>query len=112
MNPQRGDIVLVNLDPALETEAAETRPAIVISKNHANDFLATIIVLPLTGNLSRVYPHEFVLERSKTGLDYDSKAQVQYIRHVSRKRIERVLGIMASDSMVSVDALIRDHLGL
>ena len=112
MNPQRGDIILVNFDPALPSEAASTRPAIVLSNDDANDFLDTIIVLPLTKNISRIYPHEFILEKARTGLDFDSKAQVQYLRHVSRKRIKRLIGLVPNDLMNRIGTMVRDHLNL
>ena len=112
MNLQRGDIVLVDFDPAMRAEAARTRPAVIVTSDSANAFLPTVVVVPLTSNLERIYPHEFVLERDRTGLHDDSKAQVQYIRHISRERIQRVLGYIPADLMIRLDSMMRDHLGL
>jgi mRNA interferase MazF len=109
---QRGDIVLVNFDPALPTEAASTRPAIIVTNNHSNAMSPQLVVLPLTSNLKSVYPHEYVLERESTGLDRDSKVQPQLIRHVARERIGRTVGFVPPEFMQVVDDRLRSHLGL
>ena len=112
MDHQRGDIVLVNFDPALPTEAASTRPAIIVTNNISNVISPQLVVVPLTANLERVYPHEYVLEREDTGLDNDSKAQPQLIRHVARERIGSTIGYVPPEFMREVDDRLRSHLGL
>lgn len=109
---RRGDIVLADFDPVMSGEAASTRPAVVVSNNHANQYLPTATVVPLTSNLSRVYPHECVLPNQRTGLDQDSKAQPPLIRGISTRRIVRVIGYVPEDLMQRLDELLREHLGL
>jgi mRNA interferase MazF len=109
---QRGDIVLVNFDPALPTEAASRRPAIIVTNNISNVMSPQLVVVPLTSNLERVYPHECVLEGADTGLDYDSKAQPQLIRHVARERIGSTIGFVTPEFMQEVDDRLRAHLAL
>lgn len=109
---RRGDIVLVNFDPAQQNEAAKTRPAVIVSNNIANHHAHVVTVIPLTTNLSRIYPHEMVLELYQTGLDADSKTQVHLLRHISKARILRVLGHVPEDLMAQLDALLREHLSL
>ncbi len=112
MNLNRGDIVLVDFDPALKNEAASTRPAILVTNNVANELSPTLVVIPLTSNVERVYPFEILLERSRTGLDYDSKVQIQFIRHVSRARLKRVIGSVLGEDMLELDEKLREHLAL
>ncbi len=112
MNYQRGDIVLVNFDPALDGEAASTRPAIIVTNDTANTLSPAITVVPLTANLDRIYPTEYVLERERTGLNQDSKFQVQLIRSISRERIQRVIGSVPADLMLEVDLRLRELLAL
>jgi mRNA interferase MazF len=52
---QRGDVVLVRLDPTLGSEIKKTRPCVVVSPDELNDHLRTAIVAPMTTK-GRVYP--------------------------------------------------------
>lgn len=109
---RRGDIILVDFDPAQQGEAAQTRPAIIVSNNLVADAHHVVVVVPLTSNLERVFTHETVLPNNRTGLDYDSKVQVQYVRHLHKRRIVRVIGYVPADLMAEVDALLREYLAL
>jgi len=108
----RGDILLVNFAPAHPGEADHTRPAIVITNDVANEHSPALVVIPVTSNVERVYPFELLLPASRTGLDLDSKAQVQFIRHISKARIRRSLGHLPSDLLERLDEQVRGHLGL
>ena len=112
LNLRRGDVVLVNFNPARPFEAALTRPAIVVSNNLANAVMHVIIVLPLTTNLSRVYPHETLLPVNRSGLEHDSKTQPHLLRHVSVSRVEKVLSHIPADLTQDIDAKLREHLAL
>ena len=109
---RRGDIVLVDFDPAMPFEAAASRPAIIVSNNLANAHAYVVIVVPLTTNLKRIYPHEMVLEVNRTGLDEPSKTQVHLLRHVSKARIAKVLAHLPTDLMQQLDDLLREYLTL
>jgi len=57
--PQRGEIYWVNLDPAIGSEIAKTRPALIISNNIGNQYADRVIVVPISsGNANKVYPFE------------------------------------------------------
>lgn len=109
---RRGDIVLVNFDPAQQDEAAKSRPAIIVSNNIANLHAHVVTVIPLTTNLSRIYPHELLLPVHGSGLEAESKTQVHLIRHISRHRILKALGHLPEDLMQDLDVLLREHLSL
>ncbi len=109
---RRGDIVLVDFDPARAGEAAKVRPAVVVSNDVANTLAPVVVVVPLTSNLSRVYPVEVVLPAQRTGTERDSKAQVQLIRHVSKRRLIKVIGHVPEDLMDEIDLCLRELLGL
>jgi mRNA interferase MazF len=112
MNLSRGDIILVDFDPALKSEASSIRPAIILTNNIANELSPTLVVVPLTSNTDRVYPFEILLERSLSGLEYDSKVQIQYIRHISPKRFKRVIGMVGDEVMHYISERLREHLAL
>ena len=56
----RGEIRIVDLDPARGSEANKRRPAVIVSNDGANTTAVqlnrgVITVVPVTSNLSRVY---------------------------------------------------------
>ena len=109
---RRGDLLLIDFSPALAGEANFTRPAVVVTNNIANANSPVVIVIPLTSSLERVYPFELLLPVERTGLDRDSKAQPQYIRHVSTERIRKTLGHLPDDLMKALEAKVKSHLGM
>lgn len=109
---RRGDILLIDFAPAEAGEANNTRPAVVLTNNTANDFSPAIVVVPLTSNVGRVYPFELLLPLERSGLDRDSKAQPHLIRQVSKARIRRRLSHLPADLMGTLEERVRGHLGL
>lgn len=109
---RRGDIALVDFDPARQFEAAAKRPAIIVSNNLANSVMHVVVVLPLTINLARVYPHETVLPIHRSGLEQPCKTQPHLIRHVSMSRVEQTLSHVPEDFMAEINAKLREHLAL
>jgi mRNA interferase MazF len=110
---KRGDIYYANLSPAVGSEIAKRRPILVVS-NDANNRAATIItILPITSNVSKVYPFEVLLSCENSGLPKVSKVQAQQIRTISKRRIEGdAMGELNEELMQLVDAAMRLHLGL
>lgn len=114
---RRGQIVVVALDPAVGSEAKKTRPAVVVSNNTANAAAsrsdrATVTVIPLTSNTSRVLPFQVHLPAGETGLDRDTKAQAEQVRTVAVSRIVRPVGWVGSELMGALDEALRLHLAL
>ncbi|NJK46261.1 MAG: type II toxin-antitoxin system PemK/MazF family toxin [Pleurocapsa sp. SU_196_0] len=108
----RGDIALVNFDPAHPGEAANTRPAVIMTNNVANLNSPVIVVIPLTSNTERVYPFELLIPTQQSGLDMDSKAQPQLIRHVSRGRVGQTIGKLQEALMTDLETRLKHHLGM
>ncbi len=110
---KRGDIIYADLGPTVGSEINKRRPVLIVSNDANNRAASTVTVLPITSNLTRVYPFEVALSRADTGLPKDSKAQAQQIRTIAKERITGTpLGRLAADKLREVDAAIRLHLGL
>ncbi|MBZ9713388.1 MULTISPECIES: type II toxin-antitoxin system PemK/MazF family toxin [Deinococcus] len=109
---RRGDICLVNFAPARENEADNIRPAVIVTNNAANAQNVVVTVIPLTTNVERVYHFQVLLPNQRTGLDHDSKAQVEQIRSVALSRVRKRLGQVPADLMAELDDRIRLHLAL
>jgi mRNA interferase MazF len=114
---RRGDIVTVDLDPTLGSEAAKIRPAVVVSNDAANETATrlgrgVITVVPVTSNVARVYPFQVLLPTRQTGLAHDSKAQAEQVRSIAVQRVVRRIGRLTPAAMADLDQALRVHLGL
>lgn len=59
MELKKGDVVLVQApDSASGTEIRKTRPAVVISPGEMAKHGKRVLVVPVTSNISKVYPKE------------------------------------------------------
>ncbi|MBS1675600.1 MAG: type II toxin-antitoxin system PemK/MazF family toxin [Actinobacteria bacterium] len=114
---RRGQIVLVSFDPAVGSEAATTRPAVVVSNNTANSIAAhtdraTVTVVPVTSNTARILPFQVLLPTAATGLDRDAKAQAEQVCTIAVARIARPVGWVPAELMGALDEALRIHLAL
>ena len=114
---RRGAIVLVDLDPALTGEANKRRPAVIVSNDRANATAqqlgrGVVTVVPLTSNVSHVYPFQVILPAEDTGLHRDSRAQAEQVRAVSVRRVGPTIGVVPPDLMRHMDGALRLHLDL
>jgi mRNA interferase MazF len=110
---KRGEIYYANLSPAIGSEMDKHRPVLVVSNDANNHAASTVTILPLTSNVSRVYPFEVLLNSEDSGLSKPSKVQAQQVRTISKQRIVgEVAGSLSEELMQLVDAALKLHLGL
>jgi len=110
-------VCIASLDPALGSEAAKSRPVVIVSNDSANIAAArsgrgVITVVPLTSNVERILPFQVLLPTSATGLKAPSKAQAEQVRAISIQRIGRSVGSLPAPFMIRVDEALRIHLAL
>ena len=55
---KRGEIYFMNIDPTVGQEIRKTRPVVIVSNNANNKVSATITVIPITSNVTKVFPFE------------------------------------------------------
>jgi mRNA interferase MazF len=110
---KRGDIYYANLSPVVGSEMDKRRPALIVSNDTNNRVASTVTILPITSNVSRVYPFEVLLNPDDSGLPKLSKVQAQQVRTISKQRIEgQPVGTLSEELMQVVDAALKLHLGL
>ena len=114
---RRGEIRVVDLEPAKSGEANKRRPAVIVSNDGANVAAertgrGVITVVPVTSNISKVYPFQVLLPANVTGLEHDSKAQAEQVRSISVERIGSSVGEVPQDLMNELDEALRLHLAL
>ena len=79
---QRGEVRLIDLEPARGSEANKRRPGIIVNNDRANATAerlgrGVVTVVPVTSNIARVFPFQVLLRANAIGLRVDSKAQAE-----------------------------------
>jgi len=91
--PERFDVYLVELDPAVGAEIQKTRPCVVISPDEMNRHLRTVIIAPMTSTL-RPYPSRVpIVFKGKQG-----NIALDQIRTVDRERLVTHWGPIAPET--------------
>jgi len=88
----QGDIFLVNLGPAIQTEIGKARPTLVISIDAMNHHSPRLIVAPITSNVGKLYPFEVFIPAGVAGLKKDSKIMLDQLRSLDEKRLVKKIG--------------------
>lgn len=115
---RRGEVWVVDLNPARGSEANKVRPAVIVSNDGANAAAArtgrgTITVVPLTTNTTSLHPFQALVEAEHgSGLSADSKAQCEQVRAISPQRLHARLGAIPMTVQRAIDDALRLHLGL
>ncbi|MFE3687769.1 type II toxin-antitoxin system PemK/MazF family toxin [Streptomyces sp. NPDC059095] len=114
---RRGDIFMVDLEPARGSEASRIRPAVVVSNDGANQSVerngrGVVTVVPLTSNTNRVLTFQVFLSADETRLPKDSKAQCEQVRAVAPERVLQRVGTVPRQRMAEIDIALRRHLAL
>ena len=113
MTIARGDVLRVDLDPAVGSEMRKSRPCVVVQRNAANQTSPTVIVCPFTDARGR--PGSVIsvpVERGVGGLTKNSLLRCNQIRAVDKRRVTEHLGSLPPEVMKQVDAGLRAILDL
>ncbi|MCK5687397.1 type II toxin-antitoxin system PemK/MazF family toxin [bacterium] len=101
--PKKGDVFLVSLDPTIGTEINKTRPGLIVSNDVGNNNSPRVIVAPITSNVSKIYPFNVYLDELKK----PSKALLNQVRSVDKRRLIKFLAKISDEHMEEVDAAIK-----
>ena len=108
----RGDIYLVDFAPSVGAEIRKKRPALIISCNEANKHLRTVMVIPFSSKIDKVYPFEVLVKKEAGGLDVDSKLKVTQMRSVDKIRLKKYVGTLNDDIVEELEKAIKLHLAM
>jgi mRNA interferase MazF len=114
---KRGDIWLVDLEPARGSETDEIRPAVVVTNDAANVAASRagrgiLAVVPVTSDITRIHPFQVALTAGESGLKKDSKVQCEQVRALDFSRFRHPIGAVSPKAMAAIDAALRRQLVL
>lgn len=90
----RGEIWLVNLDPAVGNEIRKTRPCVVVSPSEMHDHLRTVLVAPMT-TAGREAPFRIGINHGgRKGL-----ILLDQLRAVDKARLAKKLGVASAKTL-------------
>ena len=109
--PQRGEIWLVNWNPARGSEQAGERPALIIQNDIGNEHASTTIVAAISTTI-RLYPMNVFLDPPEGGLNKPSIIKTGQILTVSKERLKKKLGKINQEKMQEVNRALQLSLAL
>lgn len=88
------EIYWISLDPTVGSEMAKVRPCVIISPNEMNQFLRTVIIVPITSTLKN-YPWRInCLVANRTG-----SIATDQIKVVDTTRIGSKIGTLSNEEI-------------
>lgn len=108
----RGEVLMASLDPLRGSEQAGTRPVLILQTDPLNNFLRTIVAVPLTTNLKwGRYAFCVFVAAPEGGLTSDSIALCHQIRVTDKSRFIRRLGQISNATLTKVEQAVSVTLG-
>lgn len=71
-----------------------------------------VTVVPVTSNVTKVYPFQVLLDAAPTGLDRDSKAQAEQVCSVDVQRVGAGIAVLDRHLVSELDEVLRLRLAL
>lgn len=109
---ERGDIVLVALDPTTGTEIQKTRPSVIVSNNLVNKITKLATIVPITSQkIEQIRSFEVLLDDA-AGLPKKSKAVILQVRTIDKSRIQKRLGKVSRKNLNEIEVSLKIHFAL
>ena len=107
-----GEIWMASLDPVRGYEQAGTRPVLILQTDPLNNFLRTIVTVPLTSNLKwGQYPFCVFLPIHEGNLTSDAIALCHQLRVSDKTRLIRRMGQVSDATLTKIEQAVSITLG-
>lgn len=91
------EVYWISLDPTQGSEMAKTRPCVVVSPNEMNQFLNTLVIIPITST-AKTYPWRVQCMIS----DKQGSVATDQIKVVDRTRIGSKIGALSKTEVAEL----------
>lgn len=113
MEIQKGDILVVMLNPAVGSEQSGTRPVVVIQNNIGNKYSPTTIIATITSQDKADLPtHVEIKDYKSCGLDKPSIILLEQICTIDKSRILKKLNRVDEETMKKINKALRISLDI
>lgn len=101
-------LFVVNLDPTVGAEMKKTRPCLIVSPDEINNYLKTVIIVPLT-SAQRGLPTRILIKATDaSGLANDSYAALDQIKTVDKSRLSGPIGEISEAEKQGVSEILKE----
>lgn len=99
------EVYWISLDPTQGSEIAKTRPCVIISPNEMNQFLRTVVVIPITSTI-RTYPWRVqCIISGKEG-----SMAIDQIKVADKARIGSKMGVLSENEIIALKDVLQKML--
>ncbi|HPI21522.1 MAG TPA: type II toxin-antitoxin system PemK/MazF family toxin [Candidatus Kapabacteria bacterium] len=103
----RGNIVLVDLNPVIGTEQSGIRPAVIIQTDKANKVSPHTIIAPFSSKIrSAILPSHVFIHAGQAGIIMDSVILCEQLRVIDKKRILKFIGKLSDELTIELNSAI------
>ena len=103
MEIKQGEIYLSDLNPVKGHEQAGYRPVLVIQNDILNQYLSTVVILPITSNLKhKENLTVYFLSNEASSMKDDSLALLFQIRTIDKLRLKKKVGEVSQSEFYKI----------
>lgn len=109
--PRKGEIWLVDFNPARGNEQKRLRPALIIQNDIGNEFSSITIVAAITST-TRIFPIIVPLAKGTIGLKNRLMVNLAQLLTIDKTRLNKRLGRLNPEQIAQVDQAIKISLDI
>ena len=102
---QQYEVYWISLDPTQGSEIAKSRPCVIVSPNELNQFLRTLIIIPITSTVKK-YPWRVACTVSGRG----GSIAADQIRAVDKTRLGSKIGKISKKEVIALKEVMQKML--